>query len=171
MKFSEEKAQEIKATHGVPLATIRTWRRRGAIPDAYSGPPIERVNDPGLVDLLSHPYIFATLVSVGNNHFKGVATGKAPFYPKERKAARKYLRDMADRLRRWAGKESGVRRFLGGGEPAVKKQLVLDVAKKLYWRHYKNPECSIREDEIANVSEQFILLAEHIDSYLQNNPK
>lgn len=45
MQFTEKKAAEVAEAHGLPDGTIRTWRRRGAIPDKYAGEIPHKISD------------------------------------------------------------------------------------------------------------------------------
>lgn len=164
MKFTEDLAAEIAAKHNVAAATIRTWRRRGSIPDKYrERTTLERADEETTAYLrrvLGSDYVNAAGLGAVNSQQKDAAAGRSPFYIDDAERLFLAAKNLRGDLRRWAKSESGLRKILADNR--VRNYVRDDNIQRFVWRQYKHTaEVELREEEaeaIRRITNEIIRL-------------
>jgi len=164
MKFTEKLADEIAAKHNVPAATIRTWRRRGAIPDKYRDrPTLERADKKTteyLRAVLGSDHINAAGLGAVSSQQKDAAAGRSAFYMDDADRLVLAAKNLRADLRRWIKSESGLRKILADNR--LRNYVRDDNIQRFVWRQYKHTtEVELRDEEaeaIRQITNELIRL-------------
>lgn len=154
MKFTEEQAAEIAARHNVPAATIRTWRRRGAIPDRYTEREnLDRADEKTakyLRRVLNDDRINAAAIGVDAAQIRDAMREHASFYQDDAERITANAKALRDELQRWVKSESGLRKILD--DDRLRNFLRDEDVQRFTWRQYKHStEVELRDEEAAAI--------------------
>jgi len=166
MKFTEKLADEIAAKHNVPAATIRTWRRRGTIPNRYAEREnLDRADEKTakyLRGVLNDDRINAAALGVNTSQIRDAMREQAPFYVDDAKRLTAAATKLQTDLRRWMKSEGGLRKIVA--DDRLRNFVRDEYLQRFVWREYKHTtEVELRDEEaeaIHQITNELIRLLE-----------